>query len=504
MGSRASTLLLHHVAQVTREGPQADVVVVGAAAVAGRAGVGQHDVDLAVALLDEVEQAIERALGKDRVGAADLEADILLRDADRVLRGAEDEIARQLALVGEVGGDAGAQPPHGEDRHATGGRARRDGQRERAGTGAGRHALATGEARELHRRLLVEIGADELPQPVGEARGAGRGGAAHQHRQVVHRIVDEIVLGPQIVTADQRLATVDGDELGVRPGEALAILEDGAGTHGRDIDGEARARNVAQVRRQRRQQRRRVDVVGRVLADDKPDRDRPAARRQLVEAGPQRAEEARVGPGLQCRDVDRAPGARDQVVHRQQQGVGVAEADLAPGAARGGPPRSCRRCRRWGSRRRCCRPAADVALAILAVERIERQIGGAMAPARRALHHPVLGQAVAAAQIVGDAGKLSVGVALGDFASHLLEQRHGRGLVRRPDVALANQCRDRDSAGKRTVVAFTLAIERGAVGQFAAGNESAEQHEMGEPAGPARKGHGHGQRLNPLSNCSEV
>ena len=152
------------------------------------------------------------------------------------------------------------------------------------GTGAGRHALAAGKARELHRRLLVEVGADELPQPIGEARRAGRRRAAHQHRQVVHRIVDEIVFGPEIVAADQRLAAVDGDELGVRPGEALAGLEGGAGAHGGHVDGEPRARNVAQLRCERRQQRRCVDAVGRILADDEADRDRPAARRQLVEA----------------------------------------------------------------------------------------------------------------------------------------------------------------------------------------------------------------------------
>src|SRR5260370_25321075 len=64
---------------------------------------------------------------------------------------------------------------------------------------------------------------------------------------------------------------------------------------------------------------------------------------------------------------------------------------------------------------------------------------------------------------------------------------------------------ERRGRRKRSVVAFPLQIGECGIGQFAAaGNESAEQDEVGEPAGPAQEGHGHGQRLNPLSNCSEI
>ena len=132
---------------------------------------------------------------------------------------------------------------------------------------------------------------------------------------------------------------------------------------------------------------------------------RPLAASSLS-ARPQRGEKAPVRLGLQRGDVDGAPGARDQVVHGQHQGIGMAEADLAPGrAGRGRPDRAA------GAAAGAVGVAAagrqhDVTFAILAVERIERQIVGAMAPARRALHQPILRQAVAAAQIVGDAGKL--------------------------------------------------------------------------------------------------
>ena len=121
----------------------------------------------------------------------------------------------------------------------------------------------------------------------------------------------------------------------------------------------------------------RRTVIGRPLAASSS---RPDA---------QRAEEARVGRRAAAAAMStRAPGARDQVVHGQQQRVGVAEADLAPGAARRRPDRAA------GAAVGAVGVAAagrqqDIGFAILAVERIERQIGGAMAPARRALHQPV-------------------------------------------------------------------------------------------------------------------
>ncbi len=195
---------------MARDRGQADLVGIAAAAVAGRAGIGQHDIDVAVALLDEVEQAFERALGKDRIGTAKDKADVLLREQDPVAGCAESQVACQLALVGEVGGDAGSQAPHRKNRQsASRGRA---GSRRREGIGATarRRALPAGEGGELDRRLLVEVGADEAPQPIGEARGARDGRPTHPHREVVHRLVDQIVLAPEIVAADLGLAAVDG------------------------------------------------------------------------------------------------------------------------------------------------------------------------------------------------------------------------------------------------------------------------------------------------------
>ncbi len=406
---------------MARERGQADLVGIGAAAVAGRAGVGQHDVDVAVALLDEVEKAVERALGKDRVGAAKDKADVLLREQDPVARRAKRQVARQLALAGEVGGDAGAQAADRKDRQSanrwpTGSRRRED-----IGASARRHALPAGKGRELDRRLFVEMGADELPQPISEARRARRGRPTHPHREIVHRFVDQVVFRPEIVAADLDLAAVDGDELGVRPGEAV-------GAHGGNADGEPRAWNVAQVRRKGRQQRGGVDAVRRILADDEANRGRPAGRCERVEPCAQGGKKACAGHRLEGGDVDRASCIGDQVVHRQQQGVGMAEADIAPGrprARRGGPDRAARPAIRAvgvaGAGRQ-----QDIALAVLAGEPIERQVVGAMAPSRRTLDQPVVRQRVAGAEIVGNAGEGAAGVAFGEFAAQLLEQRHRR------------------------------------------------------------------------------
>jgi hypothetical protein len=78
----------------------------------------------------------------------------------------------------------------------------------------------------LQERHVVGIAAaaDILPQPVDEADRAGRRRPLHAHREVVGRRVAEIVLRPQVMAADQRLAAVDGDDLGVVPGIAVAIL----------------------------------------------------------------------------------------------------------------------------------------------------------------------------------------------------------------------------------------------------------------------------------------
>ncbi len=195
-----------------------------------------------------------------------------------------------------------------------------------------------------------------------------------------------------------------------------------------DGDGEPRAWNVAQIRNQGRQQRGGIDAVGRILADDEANRDRPAARCERGETRAQGGEKARVGHRLEGSDVDRAEGAGDQVVHGQQQGIGMTETDFAlgrPRARRGRPDRAARSAIRAigvaGAGRQ-----QDIALAVRAGQRIERQVVGAMAPSSRTLHQPVVRQRVAGAEIVGDAGEGAAGIAFRELAAQLLEQRHRR------------------------------------------------------------------------------
>ena len=123
---------------------------------------------------------------------------------------------------------------------------------------------------------------------------------------------------------------------------------------------------------------------------------RPLAASSLS-ADAQGGEKAPVGRRLQRGDVDGPPGARHQVVDGQHQGIGVAEADLAPGAAPAVAGQMGAQVPPPAVGVAAAGRQHDVTFAILAVERIERQIVGATAPARRALHQPVRRQAVAAA-----------------------------------------------------------------------------------------------------------
>ena len=147
----------------------------------------------------------------------------------------------------------------------------------------------------------------------------------------MHRVVGQIILRPEIMAADQRLAAVDRDEFGVRPGEAPAFLKGGTGAHGGHVDGEPPVRQVAQTGRQRRQQGSCVRTSGRVLPDEQANGDGPATCRQLGEAGAQGGKKACVGDGLKGSDVDAVPGARDQFVYGQQERVGMTEANIAMG-----------------------------------------------------------------------------------------------------------------------------------------------------------------------------
>jgi hypothetical protein len=121
------------------------------------------------------------------------------------------------------------------------------------------------------------------------------------------------------------------------------------------------------------------------------------------------------------------------------------------------------------------------------------------------LYQPVRRQPVAACEVIGDAGEGTAGVALGDLASHLLEEGNGRVFVGNRDAAVAHKIGDLRRRGESAVVALALLARNDGVRQIpSAGCEQTEQDKTGEPPGPARKGHGHGQRLNPLSNCGEI
>src|SRR5213076_2971712 len=78
---------LHLLAQMPGKLQQRYVVGISHAALALGARVGQYDVDVAAALAQEVDQPIDGAVGKQRVGPAQRKAQILQHDADLVLCG---------------------------------------------------------------------------------------------------------------------------------------------------------------------------------------------------------------------------------------------------------------------------------------------------------------------------------------------------------------------------------------------------------------------------------
>ena len=84
----------------------------------------------------------------------------------------------------------------------------------------------------------------------------------------------------------------------------------------------------------------------------------------------------------------------------------------------------------------------DIGFAILAVQRVERQVSGAPAPARRTLQQPAGGKAVAGGEVVGGPGEGAVGIALRELPPHLLKERNRSSLVGSPDVAFADQVDD--------------------------------------------------------------
>ena len=169
---------------------------------------------------------MERVLGKRRVGTAEREPDVFLRHADRVPRRPEHQVACQLALIGEVRGDAGTRagrPRASRSSPAPApqetGVAMDDGRNPRG------DAPGTGEARKLHRGLPVQVGADEPPSRSAKRDALAAAGPRARNERSCTGLSTRYP-PPEIVAPDQHLAAVNHDELGVRPREALHVSEE--------------------------------------------------------------------------------------------------------------------------------------------------------------------------------------------------------------------------------------------------------------------------------------
>ena len=256
------------------------------------------------------------------------------------------------------------------------------------------------------------------------------------------RVVGEVVFGPEIVAADDGLAAVHHDEFSVVPRKAVAGFEDGAGPHRRDADRDTRSRNVPRCFRKLLEEGCRIDALGRKLPDQEPDLDLATAERQLGNGGPQRGGEAPRWRRLQLDDVDALPRTGDESVNSKRERIGVTETDFA---RRGAKARGARPDRAAGAAPAVAIRAAgrqrDVGFAIRATHLEPGEVVGPAAPAIGSLHQPVDREAVAARQVVSDAGEGAVGVAFRQLALQL-QQWIRRGQVGRPDVALAHQGHD--------------------------------------------------------------
>ena len=243
------------------------------------------------------------------------------------------------------------------------------------------------------------------------------------------------------MAADQRIAAVDRDDLGVVPGVAVTILGDRAGPEGRDVH--LQPRRVDPVG-QLLEEGGDIDVVRRVLADDDTHRHGPAAPRQRLQRRAERRHERSVRGGLQQRDVNPPLRRRDQVVHLPHQAVRMAGRELA-------------------------RPAA---------------------PQDRRLHDPVAIEPVADGEIVSDAGVGAGRVALRQLGAQLLEQRHARRRIGRPDAAVADHRRDGGRVGQRAGVVSGEMARNGAVGQVAAARCEHDCRQAERREDPEAKRHG--------------
>ena len=135
----------------------------------------------------------------------------------------------------------------------------------------------------------------------------------------------------------------------------------------------------------------------------------------------------------------------------------------------------------------------EIGFAILAVQRVERQVSGASTPARRTLQQPAGGKTVAGGEVVGGPGEGAVGIALRELPPHLFKERNRSSLVGSPDVAFTDQVDDwRGRAGAVASLPRTAA-PRGARQIAAAGAES-DQDDGGQSSASALERHGHGRR----------
>ena len=303
------------------------------------------------------------------------------------------------------------------------------------------------------------------------------------------RIVGEVVLGPQIVAADDGLASIHDDELAVVPRKAVAGFEDGAGPHRRDADRDTRSRNVPRRVGQLLEKGRCVHALGRKLADQDTDLDSAAAEGQFGDGGAQRGGEAPRRRRLQLDDVDALPRTGDEIVNPKRERIGVPETDFARGGAKA---RGARPDRAAGAALavgiRAAGRQRDVGLAILAAHLEPGEIVTLAPPAVGCLHQPVDREAVAARQVVGDAVENSGRVALGQLALQL-QQGIRCGQVGRPDAAIANQGHDGSGRPQDPEIAFRLAVADSAAGQVAAAGTG---HDKDQQQGKASE---HGQGL---------
>src|SRR4051812_35473152 len=210
--------------------------------------VGQDNENIAAAGKHELRPGLESQFGiKSFRLPAYVEGNILLGYQDISAGGTEDQVAGDIVLVGEVVGNPGAEAAGGEHGDAGSGICGPGWQLD-CWQAAAPGSLGAAPVHECSDRFrAVVMVADESPDRVGVDMGVDGPAAAELHRNVVDRLVDQIVEAPQVVSADHGVLAIDHDDLGMVPGEGSAGGLAGAGSHGRGVDGETGARNVLRI-----------------------------------------------------------------------------------------------------------------------------------------------------------------------------------------------------------------------------------------------------------------